>query len=133
MSPAAFVPLTDICTEADIKVLVDTFYNKVNQDELLGPVFNSIAQVYWPTHLLTMYDFWSSVLFGTARYKGRPFPKHMALPLEAEHFQRWLKLFFATVEEKFFGPKAEEAKGKALNIATMFEYRMRPKSSLSIL
>ena len=49
------------------------------------------------------------------------------------HFQRWLELFYATVAENFAGAKAEEAKVKALNIATMFEYRMRPKDSLSIL
>ncbi|AYA37662.1 group III truncated hemoglobin [Hymenobacter oligotrophus] len=131
-TPAASLP--DITTEADIQKLVDTFYDKVNQDALLGPVFNQIAQVHWPKHLPTMYDFWSSVLFGTMRYKGRPFPKHLALPIEGEHFQRWLQLFYATVQENFSGPKAEEAKVKALNIASMFEYKMKTaKSPLSIL
>ncbi|GAB2950030.1 group III truncated hemoglobin [Hymenobacter coalescens] len=125
--------LPDIATEAHIQQLVDRFYDKVNADELLGPVFNALARVHWPAHLPVMYDFWSSVLLGTARYKGRPFPKHMALPIEKPHFQRWLQLFYATVQEHFAGPKAEEAKVKALNIATMFEYRMRPKSALSIL
>jgi hemoglobin len=126
--------LPDITEEVDIQTLVDNFYDKVNQDELLGPVFNAIAQVYWPQHLLTMYDFWSSVLFGTMRYKGRPFPKHLGLPIDGPHFQRWLKLFFDTVQENFAGPKAEEAKVKALNIATMFEHKMNTiKSPLSIL
>jgi hemoglobin len=133
-SPTTPPLLPDITTESDIQTLVDTFYNKVNQDELLGPVFNAVAQVYWPKHLPTMYDFWSSVLFGTMRYKGRPFPKHLALPIEAEHFQRWLQLFYATVQENFCGPKAEEAKSKALNIASMFEYKMgAAKSPLSLL
>ncbi|MCC3159167.1 group III truncated hemoglobin [Hymenobacter sp. 15J16-1T3B] len=130
---AAPASLPDIQTEADIQALVDWFYDKVNQDELLGPVFNDVAAVHWPAHLPTMYDFWSSILLGTARYKGRPFPKHLALPIEKPHFQRWLQLFYQTVAENFAGPKAEEAKVKALNIATMFEYRMRPKSSLSLL
>ncbi|RAK66994.1 group III truncated hemoglobin [Hymenobacter edaphi] len=130
-TPASTLP--DISTEADIQALVDRFYDKVNQDALLGPVFNDVAAVHWPAHLPTMYDFWSSILLGTARYKGRPFPKHLVLPIEKPHFQRWLELFYQTVQENFAGPKAEEAKVKALNIATMFEYRMRPKSSLSIL
>ena len=85
---AAAPVLADITTEADIKLLVDSFYDSVNQDELLGPIFNDIANVEWSLHLPTMYDFWSSVLFGTARYKGRPFPKHLALPIGPAHFQR---------------------------------------------
>ncbi|KAA9327696.1 group III truncated hemoglobin [Hymenobacter busanensis] len=133
MSAPTASPRPDIAHEADIQTLVDRFYDKVNQDELLGPIFNAVAAVHWPAHLLTMYDFWSSVLFGTSRYKGRPFPKHLALPINGPHFQRWLQLFYATVDENFAGPKAEEAKAKALNIATMFEYRMRPKATLSIL
>src|SRR5688500_16841593 len=99
--------LSDICHEADIKTLVDSFYDKVNHDEQLGPTFNSMAQLYWPSHLLTMYDFWSSTLLGTMRFTGESITKHVALPLQGEHFQRWLNLFNATVEEKFAGPKAE--------------------------
>lgn len=125
--------LPDIACEADIQTLVDRFYAKVNQDNLLSPVFNQVAAVHWSTHLPTMYDFWSSVLLGTARYKGRPFPKHMPLPIDAQHFQRWLELFYQTVNENFAGPKAEEAKLKARNIATMFEFRLRPKPPLLIL
>ena len=126
--------LPDITGETDIKRLVDTFYDKVNQDELLGPIFNAVAHVDWARHLPTMYDFWSSVLFGTMRYKGRPFPKHLGLPVGSEHFQRWLQLFYQTVQENFAGPKAEEAQAKALNIASMFEYKMKAaRSPLSLL
>lgn len=125
--------LPDIQAEADIKLLVDTFYSKVHQDELLDPVFNGFAHVDWLRHLPIMYDFWSSILLGTSRYHGRPFPKHMPLPINATHFQRWLELFEATVDELFAGPKAEEAKVRALNIATMFEYRLRKRDPLSLL
>lgn len=68
----------DIEDEADIKLLVDTFYDSVNQDELLSPVFNGFAQVNWAHHLPAMYNFWSSVLFGTMAYKGQPFPNTCA-------------------------------------------------------
>lgn len=127
------MPLPDIQSEADIKLLVDTFYQKVNEDELLNPVFNGFAHVDWSRHLPIMYDFWSSILLGSHRYHGRPFPKHMPLPIDATHFQRWMKLFEATVQELFAGPKAEEAKVRALNIATMFEYRLRKRDPLSLL
>ncbi|RTQ49124.1 group III truncated hemoglobin [Hymenobacter gummosus] len=125
--------LPDITTEADIRTLVDRFYDKVNQDELLGPIFNDVARVHWQAHLPTMYDFWSSLLLGTGRYKGRPFPKHWPLPIGSAHFRRWLQLFYAAVMENFAGPTAEQAKVKALNIAKMFEHRMQSKSDLSIL
>ncbi|WP_139922841.1 group III truncated hemoglobin [Hymenobacter sp. DG01] len=125
--------MPDIESETDIRLLVDTFYEQVNHDPLLDPVFNQVARVEWPRHLPIMYDFWSSILLGSARYHGRPFPKHLPLPIDATHFQRWLELFEATVDTLFTGPKAEEAKVRALNIATMFEYRLRQRGSLSVL
>ncbi|HEX8327629.1 MAG TPA: group III truncated hemoglobin [Hymenobacter sp.] len=73
-----------------------------------------------------MYDFWSSVLLGTSRYKGRPMAKHFPLPIRAEHFRQWLALFCASVDELFIGPKAEDAKARAHSIGTMFEHRMTP-------
>ena len=123
----------DIQTEADVKLLVDTFYLKVNQDDMLAPVFNGFAGVDWSRHLPIMYDFWSGILLGTSRYRGRPFPKHMPLPIDVTHFQRWLALFNATVDELFAGPKANEAKMRALNIASVFEFRLRKRDPLSLL
>ena len=122
----------DITTEADVRLLVDSFYAKVNHDALLGPVFNGFAHVDWPRHLPRMYDFWSGLLLGTARYQGRPFPKHLPLPIDAAHFQRWLALFEATVNELFAGPKAEEAKVRARSIAALFEHRLRERNPLSV-
>ncbi|UOQ51150.1 group III truncated hemoglobin [Hymenobacter cellulosivorans] len=123
----------DIHSEADVQRLVDTFYQKVNQDELLDPVFNGFAHVDWQRHLPIMYDFWSSLLLGTSRYAGRPFPKHIPLPVDATHFTRWMQLFEATVDELFAGPVADIAKERAVNIATMFEYRLRKRNPLSLL
>lgn len=116
--------LTDIQTEDDIRMMVHRFYDHVEADTLLGPIFNDVAQVNWSAHLPLMVDFWSSVLLDTGRYKGRPFPKHAALPIDRLPLSRWLNLFFETVDEHFTGPKAEEAKSKALSIATMFKHRM---------
>jgi hemoglobin len=123
----------DLTTEDDIRLLVDSFYESVQQDELLGPVFNGFAHVNWAAHLPAMYDFWSSVLFGTSRYKGRPFPKHIPLPVGAAHFQRWLLLFNQSVDAHFSGPMAAEAKARALSIATLFEHRLSHRSPLTIL
>lgn len=120
------LPLPDLETEADIVRLVDAFYARVDADDLLRPVFNDVAQVDWAHHLPTLYDFWSSVLLGTSRYKGRPFAKHFPLPLTPAHFRQWLALFHASVDELFAGPKAADAKARAASIGAMFEHRMTP-------
>ncbi|QMU26644.1 group III truncated hemoglobin [Adhaeribacter radiodurans] len=117
--------VTDITTEADIQKLVDTFYDKVNQDALLAPIFNDHAQVNWEKHLPIMYRFWSSILLGTATYEGQPFPKHAFLPVDQAHFAQWLRLFYETVTENFRGPVAEEAKLRAANIARIFSNKIR--------
>ena len=87
----------DICTEAEIRDLVHTFYAKARADAALGPVF--AAQVHdWDEHLATLSDFWSAVLLGTRRFTGMPMPKHVAMPhLSAELFERWLVLWGETL------------------------------------
>ncbi|MEP6956235.1 MAG: group III truncated hemoglobin [Chthoniobacterales bacterium] len=114
----------DITTTEDVRTLVDSFYDKVGGDELLAPIFNDFARVDWDTHLPTMYRFWESMLFGAGTYEGAPFPKHAVLPVQREHFVRWLALFVETVNAHFSGPKAEEAKGRAASIADTFAQRM---------
>lgn len=108
----------------DVKQLVDRFYNKANADSLLSPVFNDFAKVDWEKHLPVMYNFWGSILLGTVSYSGQPFPKHMALPVTADHFSRWMDLFLETINENFEGPKAEEAIQRARSIALIFQSRM---------
>jgi hemoglobin len=114
----------DISGPEQVKVLVDKFYEKVNNDELLSPIFNENVKVDWQTHLPKMYKFWGTQLIGTADYNGRPFPPHMDLNLDKEHFQRWIQLFLATVEENFSGKVAEIAKQKARNIAAVFQMKL---------
>jgi hemoglobin len=116
--------LRDIETAQDVKRVVDAFYTRVNCDELLAPIFNEIAKVDWPAHLPTMYRFWESLLFGSGNYQGAPFPKHAVLPVQQAHLERWLTLFAETVDEKFAGPKSEEAKSRAMCIADTFGRRM---------
>lgn len=114
----------DIQTSEDIKHLVDSFYEKVNRDELLAPIFNEVANVDWAAHLPNMYRFWESMLLGGRNYQGVPFPKHAVLPVDQAHFQRWLALFAETVRENFAGPKSEEATSRAICIADTFARRM---------
>jgi hemoglobin len=113
--------MQDLNSRSEIELMVNRFYDKVKQDELLAPLF---AQVDWPHHLPIMYNFWTSMLLGDRSYAGNPFQKHVALPLTVLHFSRWLELFNQTIDENFAGAKAEEAKSRAQNIAAVFQYRL---------
>lgn len=85
-------------TEAMIERLVRAFYDKVRADAVLGPVFEAkIAD--WEPHLKQMFAFWSSVALMTGRYHGTPMIKHVRLPIDAAHFDRWLTLFEQTAHE----------------------------------
>lgn len=112
--------LPDIATLDDIKLLVNTFYNKVRQDELLGPIFNGIIQDRWPQHLEKMYRFWQTVLLGNQTYFGAPFPPHAKLPVNRLHFDTWLGLWNESIDEFFSGTIADEAKWRGDKMAVMF-------------
>ena len=114
----------EILTLDDIKLLVDTFYGKVQKDEHIGPIFNERIQDRWPQHLAKMYTFWQTVLLGEHTYFGSPFPPHANLPVDGSHFQRWMALFTETVDELFSGEKADEAKWRGGKMAEMFQYKI---------
>ena len=111
----------DIETEEDIANLVHQFYTKVRRDALLAPVFNSIIKDKWDTHLQTMCNFWSSILLYSKKYLNDPMAKHLPMPLEKKHFDKWLILFEETVDELFSGATATNAKTRANNIARIMK------------
>ena len=78
--------------EAMIERLVRRFYETIRGDTLLGPIFEQRISD-WEPHLKRMFAFWSSVALMTGRYHGTPMTKHLPLPIDAEHFDRWLALF----------------------------------------
>jgi len=92
------MPTADLCTEEEIIQLVNSFYESIRKDGVLGPIFNQHVND-WDTHLSTMVDFWSSTLRGSSRFSGAPLPKHTALPgLSSDLFERWLMLFRQTTD-----------------------------------
>ncbi|MGJ1431421.1 group III truncated hemoglobin [Sphingobacterium spiritivorum] len=110
----------DITTMEDIKLLVNTFYSRVQEDMLIGPVFNKILDGRWEAHLEKMYGFWQTLLLDEHTYFGSPFPPHATLPVDAAHFDAWLNLWSHTVREFFEGEKTEEAVLRGEKMATMF-------------
>ena len=115
----------DIENRDDIIRLVNTFYDKVKPDETIGYFFNRVVDVNWEKHLPVMYNFWENIIFHAGGYSGNPMKHHMELheksPMKKEHFNRWIQLFNETVDELFEGAHAEQAKQRALSIATVMQ------------
>ncbi|MBB4039065.1 hemoglobin [Microvirga flocculans] len=86
-------------TEAMIRELVETFYDRVIRDPDLGPIFHKALSGRWSRHLALMVDFWSSIALRTGRYQGKPQAAHMGMDLTPELFTRWLFLFERTAKE----------------------------------
>jgi len=126
--------MKELETRADIELLVNSFYKKVQEDDTIGPFFNNIAKVNWSKHLPKMYQFWETLVFGQVSYKGNPmavhFPVNEILPIEKRHFEHWLTLWTTTVEELFSGEKADLAIYKATNIANLMSFKMETATHL---
>ena len=107
-------------TEVMIERLVRGFYAKVRSDVVLAPVFEARIKD-WEPHLAQMCAFWSSVALMTGRYHGTPMVKHMPLPVDADHFDRWLELFEAAAAELCPQPAAAHFVERARRIAASLE------------
>ncbi len=58
------------------------------------------------------------------RIMEAPFPPHVKMPINKEHFDPWLQLFFETIDENFTGEVAYKAKWRASKMAEMFQFKI---------
>ncbi len=118
----------DISDRADIEKLVNHFYTQIRTNAMLGPIFEKAIGDHWDSHLPKMYSFWSSILLKEDSYKGNPLKKHIELArkfkLEKIHFETWVELFQASVDELYQGPKAIEIKERASSIAQIMQSKI---------
>lgn len=121
----------DITTLSDIKILVDSFYGKVRENEKLKDIFNSVIENRWPEHLEKMYKFWQTVLLDQHTYQGSPFAPHAFLPVDKAHFDQWIELFNETVDEHFTGEIAARAKWQGQRMAEIFNFKIEYYSNSS--
>lgn len=90
-----------------ISTLVDTFYHRIRNHEVLGPIFSDAIGPDWEPHLGKMKNFWSSVARNTGRYSGKPVPAHQHLTqVQQRHFGIWLDLFRQTLVDTAPTPPA---------------------------
>lgn len=110
--------------EREIRALVETFYARVREDDLLGPVFEGRIGHRWDAHLETMCDFWSSVLYATGRFRGDPIGSHTRIPgLAGPHFDRWMELFTRTARDVLPTEHAEDVIARSVRIRAVLEHR----------
>jgi hemoglobin len=121
-------PKPDLLGRAEIETLVNTFYERVRSDEVLGFIFDKVAQTNWETHLPKMYAFWETVIFRSGGFTGNPIAAHAKLvPLTnmgRPQFDRWLTLFRSTVDDLFAGEHAEHIKNCAEDMANVIHARI---------
>ncbi len=126
MAPPA--PPRDIEDRADCEALVRAFYGRALSDPVIGFIFVDIAHLDVEAHVPVIASFWETILLGARSYTGGAFAPHAALharvPLRSGHFQRWLTLWRATVDELFAGPRADLAKSHAERVARAFHDRL---------
>ena len=124
----------DIQTRTDLEYLIQSFYEKALIDEKIGFIFTDIAQIDLESHLPHLVDFWENVLIKPNGYKKNVLKVHLDLnekvKLSSEHFETWLGLFGTTVDELFEGTIANNAKNKAMSIATVMQTKLHRSSLL---
>lgn len=122
-------PVHDIEDRADCERLVRAFYGRALTDPVIGFLFVDVARLDLEAHVPEITSFWETILLGAQSYLGGAFRPHAALhakaPLRQGHFDRWLVLWRATVDELYAGPRAELAKAHAERVARAFHRRLQ--------
>jgi hemoglobin len=121
--------LHDIETRADCERLVRAFYGRALVDPIIGFIFVDVAKLDLDAHVPTIASFWETVLLAGRSYSGGAFRPHAELNakvrLRGAHFDRWVQLWCATVDELFAGDRANLAKGHAHRVARAFHQRLQ--------
>lgn len=88
-------------TYQNIQQIIETFYGKATTDVLIGYQFTRIED--FNTHIPRIADFWEPQILGTSTNPGsfpfRMMAKHLALTLKTGELNRWIILFFETLDD----------------------------------
>ncbi|MBX7243207.1 MAG: group III truncated hemoglobin [Bacteroidia bacterium] len=121
----------DIETMEDIQFLVNSFYQKVRNDDTIGHFFSGLSPEKWAVHLKVMYGFWHNAIFFSGLYSGNPMETHQRInsvfPMEQKHFERWNQLFTETAESLFEGQNNDRLIQTAITISTIMQLKINNK------
>ncbi|MGH3969449.1 MAG: group III truncated hemoglobin [Mycobacterium sp.] len=113
--------MTDLIDRVDVEALLQRFYGRVLDDEVLGEPFTMVRTKGLDAHIPVMADFWETMLFRAGRYRGKVLDAHRRVhdrtTLSGRQFLRWLTIWNDTVDEMYRGPVAEHAKVQAARVA----------------
>lgn len=118
----------DIANRSDLMKVVRRFYDKLLADDSISYLFTEIAKIDLEPHLEILVDFWDQIVFGANTYRKNAMQPHLELhhqsPLQAHHFETWLRYFSESVDEQFEGEKAFIIKERATSIATVMRIKI---------
>ncbi len=118
----------DISGRSDIEKLLQEFYTRAFADDLIGRFFTEVVPLNLETHIPRITDFWESIIFNTQGYRKNVMEVHQHIhhlsSIKKEHLDRWLKIFHATIEERFEGNRATLMKHRATSIATLMNIKL---------
>ncbi|MDY8134498.1 group III truncated hemoglobin [Aquimarina sp. 2201CG5-10] len=121
--------MRDITSREDIAIIMDIFYRKALIHPEIGHFFTEVAKIDLEEHLPHITNFWEQQLFRKGGYKKNVLQIHKNIhlqkSLEIKHFDTWLSLFNATIDQNFIGEKANLMKTRALSIATVIQLKIR--------
>jgi len=124
--------LTNDVTKENLNKLVLTFYAKVIKDDLIGPIFidvlgEDMKGETWKAHIELLTNFWAAIALGESNYNSSPFAPHLAFAdrLSVKAFERWLKLFFETLNSIYEPQLAQQFLARSKNIAGNFIRNMQ--------
>ena len=119
--------LVKTVTKGNLNTLVIRFYTKVLKDDLIGPIFidvlgKDLKDEKWQEHIELLTNFWASIALGDFTYKGSRFAPHVAYRerLSVKAFERWLELFFETLNSIYDPQIAQQFLAKSKTIAGNF-------------
>jgi hemoglobin len=98
---------SDIEGVESIRNLIDIFYARAGNDDLLQPIFASLANPN--LHKDALYKYWEETLLNDGKIQNC-LPEHIELMFSPKHFIRWLTIFLQTIDSLYSGPTAEKAK-----------------------
>ena len=120
----------DLDSREQVDRFVDSFYERLLQDEILAPIFLDVAAVDLAVHLPHIKDYWAKLLLGETAYRRHTMNIHRRLhgkrTLTEADFERWLDYFIKAVDGGWEGPKAERAKQVAAAIAGNMKQSLQP-------
>jgi hemoglobin len=107
---------------------VKSFYEKLFADADIAYLFTEVANIQLDTHLPQLCDFWESILFDKNDYAKNVMTLHMDLhkksPLNAKHFETWIRHLFETIDEQYEGALAQKMKDRANGIAYIMKTKV---------